>query len=131
MIRVEIVRAFESENATMGALKIHDVEHRPIYTLENAWVDNTPHVSCIPDTVYIVEPYQSKKHGSTYIVTDVPDRSGILFHAGNVHDDTEGCILLGMMAGSVQGEPSVFQSRKAMDYFRDLIKNETFILTVR
>lgn len=72
------------------------IEGKPKYlTLELPWLDNKPKISCIPTGEYICKKTISQKAGRTYEVTNVPGRSGILFHAGNEPKDTEGCILLG------------------------------------
>lgn len=57
-------------------------------------------------------------------------RSAILFHAGNVDEHTQGCILVGMHRGMMNGEPAVHESRMAMDRMRDLIGHDAFYLTI-
>lgn len=61
-------------------------------SLELPWRDNARSVSCIPVGVYSVVAVRSARFGFTYSVS-VPERSGILFHAGNAPDDSRGCIL--------------------------------------
>ena len=43
----------------------------------------------------------------------------ILFHRGNTHRDTEGCVLIGSTRGTLHGEPAVLGSRKAFADFMD------------
>lgn len=51
---------------------------------------------CIPAGQYRVEMYPSAKFGGMRpIVLDVPRRSGILIHEGNLPRHTQGCILVG------------------------------------
>lgn len=57
-------------------------------------------------------------------------RSAVLIHAGNVDDDTLGCILVGQRRGVVRGEPGVLDSVKAMDSLRDLIGPASFGLSI-
>ena len=47
----------------------------------------------------------------------MPDRADILFHAGNTHADTHGCILLGLMFGKVNGQAAILSSRAAVANF--------------
>lgn len=42
---------------------------REFYTLEQAWRNNRPFDSCIPDGVYLIEPYKSPKFGDVYILS--------------------------------------------------------------
>ena len=63
-------------------------------TLERPWRDNRRGESCIPPGAYTCIRVQSPKFGPTWMVKDVPGRSEILFHAGNVFADSHGCILV-------------------------------------
>ncbi len=63
-------------------------------TLERPWRDNRRGESCIPPGAYTCIRVQSPKFGPTWMVKDVPGRSEILFHAGNVFTDSHGCILV-------------------------------------
>ena len=58
------------------------------------------------------------------------ERSTILFHRGNVDENTRGCILLGTHRGILNNEPAVMSSRVAMDRLRALIGDHEFYLTV-
>lgn len=64
-------------------------------TLEPPWKGNRKNVSCIPERVYDVVPYNSPTYGECFIVKDVINRSYILFHWLNYYVETEGCIGLG------------------------------------
>ncbi len=64
-------------------------------TLERQWADNAVGKSCIPAGTYTCKRVLSPKFGNTFEVTNVEGRSHILFHRGNVDDDTHGCILVG------------------------------------
>ena len=119
MKRLRLVRVSEHNGATMGVLCVDDVPE--FVTLEDAWRDNERMISCIPVGRYKVAPRNSPKFGRTYQVENVPERSHILFHAGNTHKDTHGCILLGMQFGVIGSESAILASRSAFNRFMDLM----------
>jgi hypothetical protein len=83
-------------------------------TLERPWLDNARDVSCIPEGRYACVKVDSPGFGETFEVTDVPERTSILFHAGNTVEDSQGCILVGRRFGTLGGRPAVLSSRQAM-----------------
>ena len=98
------------------------------FTLERAWLDNRPSISCVPAGEYELIPHIGPKYQDTWAlrgrtVSVVPDpdyeRWGILFHAANYHYQLAGCIAPGYTAGMVAtGNPpsvGVFSSRPAME----------------
>lgn len=105
---LEIIRLEESEQGTIGVLKID----KRVFcsTLEPADRLNERNVSSIPAQQYRVGPVQSPRFGKTYEVRDVPGRSNILFHAGNTAGDTAGCILLGQYPDKLRGDRAVRNS---------------------
>lgn len=119
MRRLRLVRVSEYNGATLGVLCVDDVPE--FVTLEDAWRDNERMISCIPVGRYTVVPRNSPKFGRTYQVENVPERDHILFHAGNTHKDTHGCILLGMQFGRVGSESAILASRSAFNRFLDLM----------
>ena len=73
------------------------------YTLEEEDLGNQRNISCIPAGVYLcIRHFYAHGGYETFEVTGVPGRSGILIHAGNTEEDTEGCILLGKSLGVIQ-----------------------------
>ena len=64
------------------------------HVLERPWLDNMQNVSCIPPGAYEIEPHVYHGH-PVWKLIDVPGRYGILIHAGNTVNDTQGCILPG------------------------------------
>lgn len=118
---LRLVRVSEYDGATLGILLLDD---KPLWkTLELPWRDNQPMVSCIPDGVYTAIKYSSPKFGRVLHVLDVPGRSGILFHAGNTIADTHGCILPGLTFGVMEGQPCVWESKKAMERLLEAVRN--------
>lgn len=128
---VTLTRGFKTDKVTLGMLQVRGEDHEPIYTLENPWKDNKPFISCIPADSYSGRPYDGRKYKNVFIVDGVPERSGILFHHGNFEEDTSGCILVGMSAGKLRGEPAIKDSKKAMEYLRLLLGGEGFILVIK
>ncbi len=122
MIQVGLYRVSEHDGETYGVLMLNG---RPRFvTLEEAWKDNKPNISCIPVGNYLCSAYQSARFGSTYIVDNVPGRSGILFHPGNTALDTQGCILVGSSYNAQLGLSGINNSRPAFLNFLRLLKDQ-------
>lgn len=101
--------------------------------LERPWVDNKRNISCIPQGVYDVcklKKSSSGKYRDVFYVMDVPDRSGVLTHNGNIVSHTRGCLIAGKRRGKLAGKPAVLNSRSAMAELNNLIEDETFKLIV-
>lgn len=92
-------------------------------TLENPWEGNEPFISCIPCGRYKVKPVDSPKFGKTWEVQNVEGRTSILFHAGNRHTETHGCILLGTQYGYLGSIPAILNSRTAFNDFKFYLTN--------
>ena len=114
--------------ATLSKLTISGQE---FWCAERAWRGNKKNISCIPTGTYSCKGYSSNKFGETFIVEDVPNRTYILFHAGNFPEtDSEGCILVG--ESLMAGKPAISSSRKAMGRLRDTLKDTNeFELTIK
>jgi hypothetical protein len=111
-------------------------------TLEEEWKNNQKNISSIPVGSYLCRRVNTPKHGDTFKVMDVPDRSDILFHSGNTEADTEGCILVGKEfgyirtrdddSGIIESQISVIRSKEAFAYFMELMGDrETLALHIR
>ena len=127
---VDLKRSYMTNDVTLGMLQIDCVDHDPIYTLENPWVNNQTSVSCIPKGSYKCAPYSSAKYPDVYEVLNVPDRTYILFHWGNYERNTRGCILLGLGSAMMSGEPAIQSSRNGVEYFKELIGDNEFTLNI-
>jgi hypothetical protein len=118
---------------TLGCLSY--IKNGKLYqfsTLEPLWADNKKNISCIPEGIFNAAVYPSQKYGLTYSVS-VPERSGVLFHAGNTERDTQGCILVGdyfEMHANIGAY--LKESKKAFKEFIESLKGtKTFILSVK
>lgn len=63
----------------------------------------------IPAGTYTAYGQLSPKFGTNKIYLNVDGRTGILFHGGNVADDSRGCVLVGFQRNSaetIQGDAS-------------------------
>lgn len=118
MMQVQIRHVSETDEGTYGRLEGGGFS---CWTLELPWRDNRQCVSRIPAGTYTVQPHHSSRFGKCLHVLDVPDRSEILFHAGNwagdvslgYRSDSEGCILVGEDLGEIWGQRAVMNSRRA------------------
>jgi hypothetical protein len=129
-MKLVLTRTELNGNVTLGQLAVPGIR-RTLFTLEDPWLDNHPRTSCIPAGDYKCSPHGWEAHTAfkfkrVWEVLDVPRRSAILFHAGNTHRDTHGCILVGL---SAHGE-SVSESRDAIDLMRNAIGENDFDLEI-
>jgi hypothetical protein len=100
-------------------------------TLEREWLNNARNVSCIPEGDYICERVNSPKFGNTFEVTDVEGRSHILFHKGNLDDDSHGCILIGEQYGDLGANSGIIKSTEGFNSFMVLLDEvDEFELTI-
>jgi len=128
---LELIRLEENyDYGTFGVLKAD----KQVFcvTLEPKDSLNAPFISSIPAQQYVCRRWNSNKYGPTWIVRDVPDRTGILFHAGNLIKDTEGCILLAEHFGKLRGDRAVLNSGVTFSKFMQLTRNRIQLhLTIR
>ena len=125
-----IKRIAMNEDGTFGVLMEGTVPFA--LTLERPWRNNMRNVSCIPQGIYICEKYTSPKYGETFQVMNVQDRNYILFHKGNIDDDTHGCIIIGEQYESLMGKTAVFASYKGFSEFIEKTKDiQSFKLIIR
>lgn len=91
-------------------------------TLERPWLDNQRSVSCIPAGTYRAIRHLSPRFGETFWLQDVPGRSEILFHKGNIDDDTHGCVLVGEQFNPSNGEDGITASKEGFAEFMALLR---------
>jgi len=114
--------------ATLGKLSIDD---NVFWIAERPWRGNKKEISCIPSGTYTCKRYISKRFGETFEVTEVPNRTYILFHVGNFPEkDSHGCLLVG--SSLMPNAPAVASSKNAMTKFREILKDvESFELRIQ
>lgn len=113
---IELIRLSTLFNeGTFGILRID----KEIFccTLEPAQKGNKVSISSIPTGQYICQRYRSSRYKNTFEVLNVTGRSNILFHAGNIDDNTAGCILLGEHFGKLRGDLAILNSGKTFKNF--------------
>jgi hypothetical protein len=130
--------ACDGINPTMGVLLL--AGRTFALTLERPWLNNRRGESCIPIGEYICYRCSSSpdygfkdspKFGDTFQVFDVADRSKILFHKGNINDDTHGCILVGEQFGTLGGKDAILASAHGYGEFMSLLRHDTeFMLSI-
>lgn len=113
------------DKQTLGRLSLEDHLGEVLYecyTLELPWKDNERKVSCIPEGEYKVVPRWSAKFKEHFHILDVPNRTWILFHAGNYRTQIEGCILVGSGLVDINGDGylDVTNSRSTLQKLVDL-----------
>ncbi len=133
-------RRRSGEQGTLGVLDVPGLP--PIHVMEPPWRGNRRNRSCIPAGLYEVVPHLSPRHRRCLLVTQVPGRSHILFHAGNLggdvergwHTHTSGCLLPGLRQGrmTVDGrrQRAVLASRTAFRRLMDWAGDRPFALEI-
>jgi len=120
-----------------------------VATVECPWLRNLTYVSCIPTGEYeCVAEWSDKFKKRLYEVKNVPDRSKILIHPGNVgganwtlkseyvehklewKTDLQGCIALGLTTGTLYNQNAVLFSESAFLRFEQLMDWKPFKLTI-
>ena len=107
-------RVVTGNQGTFGNLVFENIPFA--LSLEREWLDNKPSVgdvagSCIPAGEYTCEKVNSPRFGKTYEVLNVPNRTHILFHKGNLDDDSRGCILVGESFGDINSFSGILSSK--------------------
>jgi len=131
MTVVRLIRLEEDyEYGTFGVLTIDAAVF--CVTLEPPDMENEQDISSIPAQQYICERVNSPRYGETFEIKNVPGRSHVLFHPGNVVEHTRGCILVAEHFGKLQGDRAVLNSGRTFRLFMEELKYEDqFHLTIK
>ncbi|MBZ9872941.1 DUF5675 family protein [Mesorhizobium sp. BR1-1-9] len=92
-----IHRQYTSEQCTSGYLAING--EIKAYTLELPWQGNEPEISSIPSGEYSANLRYDHADKWRIELRDVPARSLVQIHTGNLPADSIGCILIGQELG--------------------------------
>lgn len=86
----------------------------------------------IPPGEYPCRRTTFRRKGYETFEVIVPGHDRVLFHIGNLEEDSEGCILVGLEFGEIQGKPGVLLSRIGFLRFMGRTgKRRQFVLRVR
>ena len=105
--RAVLIRDESTDHGTRGVLTAGALG---LHVMEPPDRGNRPNRSSIPAGLYEVHPHRSPRFGRVLAVADVPGRSHILIHSGNVGGDVElglhthtlGCLLPGLKRGRIK-----------------------------
>jgi hypothetical protein len=127
---VRLIRLEESSEGTFGVLLICSQVF--CVTLEPADELNRQNVSSIPAQQYKCIKIRSPRFGETFEIVDVPNRTHVLFHSGNIIKHTEGCVILAQYFGKFKGDRAVLNSGNTFKGFMETMKDvNMFYLTVK
>jgi hypothetical protein len=118
MRRVRIIRLEQTEAGLIGVLLINGVVEG--FTMQPDSADSS---FSIPAGSYICKRFHGYKYKDTFEVV-VPGHTALLFHAGNIEDETDGCILLGERVGWLYGKRAVLSSGVSFEEFMWALKDE-------
>jgi hypothetical protein len=108
-------------------------------TLELAWKDNQPNISCVPagryKCYYTRSSVLSAKKGAdvfTYEVIGVPGRTGIRIHSANYFHQLRGCIALGAAHKDLNADTimDLVHSGETVKAFESFMNKEAFALEI-
>lgn len=126
---IRVRRQKQYGETTLGQLMIDGIA-KIWFVLEPGGPDSTTAGSDkrIKAGTYKILPYSSRRYPNVYELQHVPGRSKILIHAGNYHENTEGCLMPGQMWGVLADKHYyVKNSKKALDEIFSSIANSTLI----
>lgn len=136
MKQVVILRDKTTWQGTPGWLFIGGAEF--CRTLELPWRDNKPNLSCVPVGEYWCDVYQSPKHGSVYLLQDVPGRTFCEIHPYNwagAEDhgytaEAEGCTALGSHITKTSPQMMIHDSHETVGRFMLAMGGKRFLLQI-
>jgi len=114
---LRIVRYSETDNGVYGVMEYNGIPF--CLTLEPNDRGNGKN-SCIPAGRYTCKRHSGTKYKNTWGIQNVPNRTAILFHVGNIEDDSLGCILLGSTLASVKGKLGIVRSSNTFTRFMNV-----------
>ena len=120
---------------TQGNLSVYDEKDNLLFsckTLELPWLNNQRKISCIPVGWYQISRNSISKFGKHLYFKSVPNRQGILIHAGNYTFQILGCILVGDSYSDLNhdGIPDILNSRKTIDKLYNTLKDYNYDIEI-
>lgn len=137
MIQAILTRYKTSDQGTFGKLVAPEVGLAVMMT-ELPDRGNKTGMSCIPEGTYTCVPYTSPKFGRVWHVLNVPGRSAVLIHKGNLAGDTtkgwkthsRGCLLASWYRGRIGNQMAGLNSTRAFTEMKTKIGNNPFTLII-
>jgi hypothetical protein len=131
---LDVLRSVYGDKQTLGSFILLD-NNNPIfsgYTLELPWKNNEKRVSCIPVGEYLAIRHKSPKHGWSFWLQDVPERSEILVHKGNYYTDILGCLLIGKAVIDINGDGllDVTNSKNAVEKLMEMVEEDQLTIFI-
>ena len=127
---ITLERFCYSDFGTFGDLIMPDGQ--VLKTVERPWIDNKKSISCIPVGTYDCVPRRYNRGGYDAVeVTQVKNRSYILFHKGNFAEDSAGCILVCAAHGVLKNRWAGLSSDLAFDEFMGYVRGKNFRLIIK
>jgi hypothetical protein len=125
---LKLLRTICSNKYSAGVLSVFDEKDKLVFscnTLELPWKENQHRISCIPVGWYQISRNNISKFGKHLYFKSVPNRQGILIHAGNFTSQILGCILVGKGYSDLNkdGIPDILNSRQTIDKLYDTLKD--------
>lgn len=109
---VKVIRLEQTEQGAIGTMVLFD--HLFCVTLEP---DNNDQIrNQIPAGRHFCKRFHGHKFKNTFEII-IPGHTAVLFHSGNVEDNTEMCVLLGQYPGKLEGERAVLNSGNTFKKF--------------
>ena len=119
MKNLKIIRLEQSDAGALGVLLIEG--NIFCITLEPDAFDPVKYQ--IPQGVYEVKRFHGYKWKDTFEIR-VEGHTALLFHAGNIEQDSEGCILLGRNAGRLKKDRAILNSGNTFKRFMKIMKDD-------
>ena len=139
ILHINLQRTSHNPDGTPGLMRVNQWLFS---TLEMPWIGNQPKISCIPAGNYIAKIGGAPTFPNSYLLKDVPDREGIVIHAGNFagdksrgyDSDTKGCILIGRAATLLNSKKvqqrAVILSRSTLKAFHEKTAGKIIVLHI-
>lgn len=136
MKSVQVTRFYGNEKQMLGVISV--IENGKLIwfakTLELAWKNNEPKISCIPEGVYNCKfTYSPAFNKFLYEIISVPNRAGIRIHSANYYKQLLGCVALGnsLKDLNMDGEMDTIHSGNTVLDFEKLMNEKEFLLTIK